>query len=225
MNLALLRLLTLTDAEGWGEAPWAELGRKGKNSTSIPKTCRCFSCSLWSHWELKLKLGWSWGTQGLLGPSQFKPGCPDLAFKMMVVLLLQEGGGDLWIPHGLRGIRARGFIYQPEIQQRCESNLMLKRSLSGQKLGREWMSQATQKRGKQGMEKKKKIGKNKISRKGKGVEVGFREAVCRAGRAPAVLNSCLLGGPEKETVALRSGTCSGTRRATSRTMAGGTGLE
>lgn len=35
--------------------------------------------------------------QGLLDPSQFKPGCPDFPFKVMVVLLLQEGGGDLWI--------------------------------------------------------------------------------------------------------------------------------
>lgn len=101
---------------------------------------------------------------------------------------------------------------------------MLKHSLSGQKLGREQMSQATQKRGKQGMEKENKAGK-KESRKGKEVEVGFQGAACRDGQAPAVVNSCCPGGPAKETVALSSAISSGTRRATSRTMAGGTGLE
>lgn len=36
-NFALLHLLTLTDAEGWGEASRAEPGRKQNSPTSIPK--------------------------------------------------------------------------------------------------------------------------------------------------------------------------------------------
>ena len=112
------------------------LGGRETVPRASPKTCRRFSHPSRSHWEVKLKLGCSWGTQGLLDPSRFKPGCPDLVFKVVVVvLLLQEGGGDLWMPHGLRGIRAGGFIHHLEIQQHCESSLMLKRILSEQKLG------------------------------------------------------------------------------------------
>lgn len=39
--------------------------------------------------------------QGLLDPSQFKPGYLDLEFKVVVVVLLLQEGGDLWMPHCL----------------------------------------------------------------------------------------------------------------------------
>lgn len=71
--------------------------------------------------------------QGLLDSSSFKPGCPDLVFRV-VVLLLQEGGGDLWMPCGLQGIQVEGFIHHLQKQERCESNLMLNCILSEEKL-------------------------------------------------------------------------------------------
>lgn len=100
---------------------------------SIPKILQVAFLACHSLTELKLKLGWSWGIQGLLDYSSFKPGCPDLVFRV-VVLLLQEGGGDLWMPHGLQGIQAEVFIHHLQKQQCCERNLMLKRILSEEKL-------------------------------------------------------------------------------------------
>lgn len=64
-----------------------------------------------------VKLGWSWGLKGLLDAFQFQPGSCALLFKGVVVLILQEGGGDLQMPHGHRGIRATGFIHHLKIQQ------------------------------------------------------------------------------------------------------------
>lgn len=164
-------------------------------------------------------MGWSWGIQGLLDSSSFKPGCPDLVFRV-VVLLLQEGGGDLWMPHGLQGIQAEVFICHLQKQQCCESNLMLKRILSEEKLrweGKGWIRQS-KKEGSTGWKKKIKQ-KIKVSRKGKGVGSVF-------------LRSCVQGWPSASPKLLCLGDLREERRLQgavgpdrSRTMAGGTELE